>query len=247
MTNMAIPSFDNPDIRWMKCLGPCGDEYRPGALLGGLCPVCREQRESDDKQAAAVLALDLRRDEIVKGMLDIKGWEEFKFEAFVPKTARGREALEAAQTFDPILHDLFLCGPTGTGKSHLAGAILRTRAPRLDKSGVPDFEYARAIDILRRFRSQRNDEEELMRRYANLRLLVIDDLGAEKDTDHVNQIIYEIMDRRMMARRRGLVVTSNLGLSDMAAKTGSDLATSRMNWMCRKVYLDGDDMRMVKP
>jgi DNA replication protein DnaC len=243
MTNIKIPSFDSEDAMWLRCLGGCGDEYRHGALERGVCPACLELKAERERDLEAARALGARRDDIVKAMLDVKGWDEFRFETFRPLTAKGAEALTVAKAFDPDLHDLFLCGPTGTGKSHLAGAILREKAPKLDASGIPDFEYARAIDIIRRFRNRDNDEAELMRRYAGMRLLVIDDLGAEKDTDHVNQIVYEIMDRRMMARRRGMVVTSNLGLSDMSAQAGMDRHTSRMNWMCKRVYMDGKDMR----
>ena len=89
--------------------------------------------------------------------------------------------------------------------------------------------------ICRALRSADNAraEQEIMSRYSKIPVLGIDDIGIEKHTEFVIGVIYEIIDYRYMNRPGGLIVTSNLSLSELAQKLGDDRIPSRLAQMCK--------------
>jgi DNA replication protein DnaC len=131
---------------------------------------------------------------------------------------------------------LFLFGPTGCGKTHLATALVRK------------YENGRVVkptDILRKMRAceKATQEEALIDSYAS-GALVIDDLGIEKTTEFAATTLYEIFDRRWMTDPSGLIVTSNVGMNDLAKKIGDDRIISRIAGMCKTVKIEGADGRL---
>ena len=97
---------------------------------------------------------------------------------------------------------LFLEGPPGVGKTHLAVAVLRH---------VVAATSARALfydtrDLLRVIRSTydpvvRTTEIEVLRPVMQADLLVLDDLGAEKTTEWVEETLNLIVNTRYNERR----------------------------------------------
>lgn len=94
-------------------------------------------------------------------------------------------------------------------------------------------------------RDPREKEREI-ERLSNVPVFVVDDLGVQKDTEHALTVLYEILDRRDMNLRHGLIVTSNLPLDMLAKKMGDDRITSRIAGMCRVVKVGWDDHRMKR-
>lgn len=94
-------------------------------------------------------------------------------------------------------------------------------------------------------RDPREEELEIMR-LASVPVLVVDDLGVQKDSEHALTVLYEIFDRRDMDLRHGLIITSNLSMKDMAAKMGDDRIPSRIAGMCDVIELKGKDRRISK-
>lgn len=106
---------------------------------------------------------------------------------------------------------LILQGPPGTGKTHLAYAI----AGECLRRGVPVFANS-LPDLLHRLRAAYSEEGAFEQCLADLqggRLLVIDDLGAEKPTGWTAETLYSLINHRY-ARGLPLVVTTNADLSD---------------------------------
>jgi DNA replication protein DnaC len=76
------------------------------------------------------------------------------------------------------------------------------------------------------------------------KILMIDDIGAEKVTDWVEEFVYMLVNNRY----EDCVPTcfsSNLPLSELAEKIG-DRTVSRIKEMCHVVKLDGEDKRLSK-
>jgi DNA replication protein DnaC len=170
-------------------------------------------------------------------MMGVKGYEQFTFETY-RQNARNRAGLEACKAFDPKVGSLYLHGPVGCGKSHLAWSMARA---------IPGAEVNKATALIRWFRMRDPREEEReIDRLARVPCLVVDDLGVQKDSEHALSILYEILDRRDMDCRFGLIITSNLPLDDLARKMGDDRITSRIAGMCKIVKLDGPDGRVSK-
>ncbi len=103
---------------------------------------------------------------------------------------------------------LVLAGVYGSGKTHLAYAI----ANRALENGT-DVLLGTCADLLDALRKsfQDNTYSETFDTMKNVRLLVIDDLGAQSPTPWVNEKLLQVINYRLEARLP-LVVTTNVDL-----------------------------------
>lgn len=162
-------------------------------------------------------------------------------ERFVETTGNS-EAFREAKSFDPSKDNIFIQGPTGSGKSHLAAiAIRRFLKYPLRVSTITQMLLSREV---RRCDSARG-EQEVIDRYVNTKVLLIDDLGVAKDTEFSLSLLYEIINGRYMNRPGGLVITSNLGLGNLAEKIGDDRISSRLAQMCKFFNLASEKDRRL--
>ena len=136
---------------------------------------------------------------------------------------------------------LYFCGGVGTGKTHLAVAVMnelirRKRVPSLFVT-VPEL-----LDNLREtYNKPGRNLDEWMDAVQNAEFLVLDDLGSERPTEWVRERIFVIVNHRY---REALptVFTSNIGPKDLAEQLGERTA-SRIIAMCDWIALEGDDYR----
>jgi DNA replication protein DnaC len=134
---------------------------------------------------------------------------------------------------------LLLSGAVGTGKTHLAAAIVRSR---MELGKAPAFR--RAADLyagLRETYRVNTSEAELMRAYVESPLLVLDDLGAGALTDFERRITLEIFDRRLN-NRRPTIVTTNWKLEDIAEKMDDRIASRLASYT--NLVVSGKDRRL---
>lgn len=170
--------------------------------------------------------------------IGLYGIEHYSFGTFRQEFGNVH-AYSACYDFNVDKKNIILLGPCGTGKTHLAGAVMK-KVAAANKSVM----WANPMFINRMFRMRTPDEEEdRLEQLANVPLLVIDDLGVGKDTEFTLRIIYELLERRNARKRCGLLVTSNLLLDDLARKFGDDRLTSRMNGSCSIYQIEGKDYR----
>lgn len=134
--------------------------------------------------------------------------------ASVEQRERLREALRTAEAFaaDPDGW-LYLSGPTGTGKTHLAVAIAVTRMSRKQPvlfRFVPDL-----LDHLRRTfgPDSTTTYDRLFEQTKNAELLVLDDFGAQSWTPWAEEKLYQLIVHRHNAALP-TVITSRVLLDD---------------------------------
>jgi DNA replication protein DnaC len=136
---------------------------------------------------------------------------------------------------------LFLHGPPGTGKTHLAIALLK------DHGRMEYGSFVTVASLLMELRDSFRDgaersEKGIIEHYSNVQLLVLDDLGAEKTSEFALQSLYIIIDKRY-SEMRSTIITSNLTVDEIAEKVGDRIA-SRIAGMCRVIELKGRDRRI---
>lgn len=139
----------------------------------------------------------------------------------------------------PRENGLFLSGPTGTGKTHLALSVLMDNLER-GHTGlfvtVPDF-----LDEIKASFAPGADRTEIMSEAKNVELLVLDDMGTEKLTDFVAEQIFTLINHRYI-HKLPTIVTSNLNITDLAERIGPRVS-SRLREMCSGITVNGPDYR----
>lgn len=138
---------------------------------------------------------------------------------------------------------LFLAGGVGTGKTHLAAAIVRHEIER----GKRQVYFRPASVLFQAIRDSYKDEgrteASILADYTDARLLVLDDLGAGNLSDHERRYTLEVLDRRLN-NMRPTIVTSNWTLKDIAEKLDERVA-SRLSGF-KVIAFKGEDKRTAK-
>lgn len=141
---------------------------------------------------------------------------------------------------------LFLHGLNGTGKTHLAVAVIREICLR----GELNWYFTKSPHLLMTIReafkkSASSSESNLIDRFVDYDYLVIDELGIEKVSDWTLQTLYLIIDGRS-DRLKSTIITSNFSLQGIEDEVDPRLA-SRIAGMSKEcLELTCDDWRLRK-
>jgi len=135
---------------------------------------------------------------------------------------------------------LFLCGPCGTGKTHLAvSALLGMRAR--GRSG----RFVSVLELLSKLRNSFRDggagPEGAIEKCCRARVLLLDDLGAERPTEFSRETLSLIVDT-IYRDESSLIVTSNFEFQGLAERIDARTA-DRLIEMCKAVRLSGPSYR----
>ncbi|MBN2241269.1 MAG: ATP-binding protein [Acidobacteria bacterium] len=182
-----------------------------------------------------------------------KRYEHCDLESYQPLHATQKTAKKFAERFldkYPFIDiGLLFLGPCGVGKTHLAVALLkRIITDRGDSCLFYDFR-----DLLREIQASwnsvaRTSELEVLRPVLDAKVLVLDELGANKPTDWVRDTIAHIINCRYNDKKLTLFTSNFL---DSAGNRGEETLTdrigvrlrSRLHEMCRDIEIEGKDFR----
>ena len=227
------------------------------SFLGGKdrwsgCPVCAEE-ESQRKQAEELA--DNRRKAQQQRMERMLGYAclppRFATKAFDTYRAETdeqkrvlricREYAEGFQAHYDSGLNLLMLGSPGTGKTHLAVAILRDVIERHKVTGV----YTSAARMFRRikatFGSSEETETQAIEAYTTPALLVLDEIGVSYGSDAELNYLFDIMNERY-EQCLPTIIVSNIQPDEMGAWMG-DRVVDRLRESSRMMLFNWDSAR----
>ncbi|MGE5360281.1 MAG: ATP-binding protein [Bacteroidales bacterium] len=205
-----------------------------------------------------MMRCDCWREEIVRRRLTEaripKRYEHCDLSNFVcyenDKLARAINGVRRfTQAFPVVDKGLFLIGPPGIGKSHLAVAALKHAIVSCGARGL-FYDVRELLKLIRSTYNQQTKtaEMEVLRPVLEADLLVLDDLGAEKTSEWVEETLNLVVNTRY-SERRPTIFTSNYeekehtGAGDSLLERVGFRTHSRLYEMCDFLEFDGCDYR----
>jgi DNA replication protein DnaC len=164
-----------------------------------------------------------------------------KIKQFSPRLQRDLQLYPYTKGL-PNIENLFIHGRVGSGKTLLSVHLILEQERQLYlnyENKTCEFESVPELfeEIKKSYDKIGKSEHEILDHYSELDLLVLDDLGLEKPTDWVLSILYLIINRRYESLKP-TVITSNVGLKDIAEKLGDDRVTHRIEREYKIIKLD---------
>lgn len=233
--------------------GKCGSKKQLRVKFGDKTHVVRcvckcESKELEEKKRQEEYEEQMRRINRLKeaSMMD-KKYREVTFEKYEVRE-ENKKVFEMAKKYAGRFQDMYkknqgllLYGPVGTGKSFTAACIgnylLNNAKPVIMTSFVKILQ-----DIW-----ENDREAEYITILNSASLLIIDDLGTERETDYALEKVYNIIDSRVRANKP-MIITSNLELNDMmeCEDIRKKRIYDRILECCYPMYVGGKSFRMMK-
>ena len=192
--------FFGPEDQMMKVPTPCKCK---------MDEIEFEERRTKAQQEM-LLVQDLKRGSLMDEEFKDATFENYRVDKDNEKNMK--MCRRYAEHFDDMLKKnmgLLLYGKVGTGKSYTAACIANCL---LEKGvSVVMTSFVKLIDAMS---APKSDNEGLILKLNRAKLLIIDDLGAERESDFALEKVFNVIDSRVR-NKKPLIVTTNLKLEDI--------------------------------
>lgn len=216
------PAFMGLSARW----------FPPGSF----CSECEGEKEIQEK----IISEQKLLDEAFKNSRMSIRFKHRLFENFVPEP-NTQKAYEISLNYQPKNNGLLFLGACGVGKTHLAASIANSQIGKMPVLFIscPDFLFE-----LRECINKKAKPSHLFDLARRVQLLILDDIGAEKSSEWVQETLFVLINYRYECMLP-TIFTSNCNLEELEEKLGQRIV-SRIIEMCRCVRMGGEDWRVKK-
>ncbi|WP_165493315.1 ATP-binding protein [Acinetobacter sp. ANC 4216] len=140
--------------------------------------------------------------------------------------------------------NLIITGPTGVGKSHIAVGILKYcyELNYFRNSICYSTSFGLASKVIATWKNPDLNEEDVLKEYTEIDLLVIDDLGYDdmgKKAEIINKIIY-----RRHENQKSTIITSNLKANQVLEYMDSRTCSRFLSHLYSDIQIDTEDFRL---
>ncbi|RJP23581.1 MAG: hypothetical protein C4527_20040 [Candidatus Omnitrophota bacterium] len=212
------------------------------------CPLCDGYGHVIDARGARP-CICVTREVISTGISESRipnRFAEETLDTFDPRATSLKACLAKARQYanDYSLNHtkgLYIHGPTGVGKTHIACGILKTLIMRRF-----DGVFYNVVDLLDAIRSTYDPQSSptpkgRLINDQNKQIFVLDDFGKQKTSSWVSDRLYALINRRYQDCKT-IIVTSQIGFEELTRRVDSALA-SRIIDMCEEIEIKADDYR----
>lgn len=171
-----------------------------------------EQLERERKEMEAVAAL--KKQSLMDDRLADANFENFQ--QTKQNSRHLRLCRRYAECFNEMMEKnqgLLFYGGVGTGKTYAAACIANYLLSR--RRSVVMTSFVKLLESMMNFKE---DDSVLISRLNRAKLLIIDDLGAERSTDFALEKVYNIVDSRYRAKLP-VILTTNLSMDELMQAT----------------------------
>lgn len=196
-----------------------------------------EKREKDMELVGKLKELSLMEAKFVDvrfGTLEITKFNERNLKLCKRYATRFDDMAEKCQ-------GLLMWGNIGTGKSFAAAAIANYLIARKVPVIMTSFNK-----ILKEIDSNRSEESAISAKLRRAKLVIFDDLGAERSTDYAIEKVYNIVDERYRMKLP-MILTTNLTIGEMKSETDIRYARiyDRIFETCYPMQFTGPSWRKI--
>lgn len=221
--NAVVNPEDFKDSDGLLVCGKCGKRKqklitltRNGAEVPMVVPVmckCKsdayKQQKARDEQEKEMEAISkLRKDSLMDSRFRSISFKNFVLNQYNEKCFR--LCKRYATAFDKMMEKnmgLLMYGGVGTGKTFAAACIANYLLDQ--KIPVVMISFIKLLEML-----EKNTDNDIIQNLQSAKLLVLDDLGAERRTSYALEKVYNIIDARYRSKLP-VILTTNLTMDEM--------------------------------
>lgn len=256
-------NFSNRDYKNVQGLLMCGNCHTPKQKFldidkssslyerykGHPVPVvckCRKKQEEAQRQRQKQIETEMLIEKFRKEGITDSNYLKYTFDFDDNKNPEiSRVCKKYADNFSEMYklgEGLIFCGQVGTGKTFYAGCIANeivSQAKSVLMTNIPS--------LITKLGFNQEEKNYTLNKISGVSLLLIDDLGVERDTPYSLEKIYEIIDTRYRSGKP-LIITTNLKYKDMknCEVAGYKRIYDRILQMCHPIAVIGDSRRKEK-
>ena len=204
----------------------------------------KEQREREEKEEQERKKLAEKLRDRAFSDVRLKKWtfdSDDNANAHISSVAR--KYVENYYTMEQRSKGLLLYGGVGTGKTYIAACIINALVGQGVTCKLTNFSRLANEWMAREFTEKQNFVDGL----NTYGLLVIDDLGSERSSEFMNELVYSVIDTRHKSGKP-MIVTTNLSGDDLKhpKDVTAERVYSRLFEMCIPIEVKGADRRKLK-